>query len=171
MLKYSTLIVLLLFCSTISQAHTNDSIPAKKEDVQSVDAIINALYDVVSGAKGVKRNWDRMRTLFHPNASLIPTGKIRDSVNFCRYISVEDYIAVIGINLEKTGFFEKEINRKTEIFGDIVQVWSSYASRYNAADATPFLRGINGIQLWYDGKRWWIMNLLWHNETATNKLP
>jgi hypothetical protein len=57
------------------------------------------------------------------------------------------------------GFYEKEIARRTEQFGNIAHVWSIYESRHNEDDPEPFMRGINSIQLFNDGKRWWIVNI------------
>lgn len=147
-----------------------DSVPALQKDVESPDAIIAALYDVISGKAGEKRNWDRMRTLFNPSASMVPTGRKQDGP-YARYISVEEYIKVIGPQLEKNGFFEREIGRAVHSFGNMMQVFSAYDSKKNMTDEKPFLRGINSIQLWNDGKRWWIMNILWQPESAEMPIP
>jgi len=69
------------------------------------------------------------------------------------------------------GFFEKEIARRTEQFGHIAQVWSTYESRHNADDLEPFMRGINSIQLFHDGNRWWIVNIYWQQESAEDPIP
>lgn len=76
-----------------------------------------------------------------------------------------------GPNLEKDGFFEKEIGRKIEQFGNIMHVFSTYESRRKAEEAKPFMRGINSIQLWNDGKRWWIVNVLWQSESPQSPIP
>ena len=69
------------------------------------------------------------------------------------------------------GFFETELARTTDSFGQIVHVFSTYEARHAPADAKPFMRGINSIQLYNDGKRWWIVNLLWRAEDAKLALP
>lgn len=148
-----------------------DSIPAESRDVSSIDGIVAALYDVISGPAGQARNWDRMRTLFIPDAKMIPTGKRADGSFGKRILSVEDYIKNSGPVLEKNGFFEIEIGRTTDQYGNIVQVFSTYATKHTTADATPFMRGINSIQLWNDGKRWWIMSIMWQAETPDVPLP
>src|SRR6478672_9623729 len=48
---------------------------ATAADVASMESIVAALCDVISGPAGKKRDWDRMRSLFIPGARLIPTGK------------------------------------------------------------------------------------------------
>src|ERR1700754_3359353 len=103
------LLLLLLICSSLFTYGKTDSIPPDSKDIGSVDGIVSALYDVISGPAGQARNWERMRTLFIPEARLIPTGKRPDGTSARRILSVEDYIKNSGPNLEKNGFFEIEI--------------------------------------------------------------
>jgi hypothetical protein len=72
---------------------------------------------------------------------------------------------------EKDGFFEKEIARRTEQFGHIAHLWSTYESRHAAEDPEPFMRGINSIQLFYDGSRWWIVTIYWQHESTEHPIP
>ena len=148
-----------------------DSIPANPADVESISSILTALYDVISGPAGQTRNWDRMRTLFAFEARLIPTGKRMDGTYDHRVFNLEQYILNAKPYFEKEGFFEKEISRKTDQDGSVVQVFSTYESRHKATDTSPFTRGINSIQLWNDGKRWWILSIFWQGETADNPIP
>ena len=152
-------------------ANKTDSIPADPKDVVSPAAIVAAVYDVISGPAGQKRNWDRMRTLFVPDARMIPTGKRANGEFVRRVLTVEDYINNSGPLLEKDGFFEKEIGRRTEQFGNIVHVFSTYESKRTATDEKPFMRGINSIQLWNDGKRWWVITILWQSESKDIPIP
>ncbi len=134
---------------------------ASREDVASVDAIIAALYDVISGPAGEARAWDRFRSLFVADAKLIPTGvRSGESKATARVITVDDYIESSGSTLEERGFFESEIGRVTEQFGNIVHAFSTYDSRWTH-DGDVFQRGINSIQLLDDGERWWIVNIMW----------
>ena len=144
-----------------------DPLPA---DVESVDGIMEAVYDVISGAKGEARDWDRFRSLFHPNAKLIPTGC---NLQGCgsRWWSPEEYISTAGAQLEAGGFFENEIHRIEERFGQIAHIFSTYESRRTAADEKPFTRGINSIQLFNDGNRWWVMNIFWQGESPNAQIP
>jgi hypothetical protein len=145
--------------------------PAIPADVASIDAIIAAVYDVISGPAGKKRDWDRMRSLFISGARLIPTGPRPTGEYGSRVLTVDDYVQRSSPFLEKEGFFEKEVSRQTEMFGQIAHVFSTYESRHNADDAKPFARGINSIQLMNDGKRWWIVTIFWQGEDAKNPLP
>ena len=144
---------------------------ANPADVASVDAIIAALYDVISGPAGQARNWDRMRSLFIPGARLIPTGQRPDGTVGHRVLTVEDYIATSGPQLEKNGFFEREIGRKVEQFGSVTHAFSAYDSKRTAQDEKPFARGINSIQLWNDGKRWYVVTIFWDSERPNNPSP
>ena len=68
------LIFVLVFAfagSVIAQTPKADD----PKDVGSLDAIMKAVYDVISGDAGKPRDWDRFRSLFHKDARLIPSGK------------------------------------------------------------------------------------------------
>ena len=150
--------------------------PAAKEanpaDVASVDAIMKAVYEVISGDAGVKRDWDRFRSLFHPAARLIPTGKNPNTgVTAARAMTPEDYVTRSGPFLEQNGFHEREIARKIDQYGNIAQVFSSYHAFKNKNDKDPFMRGINSFQLLNDGKRWWVVTIYWQQETPDNPIP
>jgi len=157
--------------SANANMNKTDSIPADPKDVASAEAIVAAVYDVISGPAGQKRNWDRMRTLFVQDARMMPTGKRPTGEFVRRALSVEEYINTSGPFLEKDGFFENEIGRKTEQYGNIVHVFSTYESRKIITDEKPFMRGINSFQLWNDGKRWWIINILWQSESKETPIP
>jgi hypothetical protein len=144
---------------------------AAPADVASVDAIVAALYDVISGPAGKQRDWDRLRSLFSPQGKLVAVGVHPDGSSPATVMTVDDYIARTTKPFAATGFFESELARSSERFGQIVHVFSTYESRHAPADAKPFQRGINSIQLYNDGKRWWIVNLLWRAEDAGNPLP
>ena len=144
---------------------------ARPDDVKSVDAIVAALYDVISGPAGQKRDWDRMKSLFVPGARLIPSVPSADGGATARVLDVDGYIERSGATLERNGFFEREISRRTEAFGHIAQIFSTYESRHTAADDKPFARGINSIQLLKDGDRWWIVTVFWDAERPGQPIP
>lgn len=164
------LATLFLVALVAAPARAQQPPAANPADVESVDAIMAAVYDVISGAKGEARDWDRMRSLFHPNARLIPTGC---NPNGCgsRWWSVEEYITTAGAQLEVNGFFETEIHRVEERYGQMAHIFSTYESRWNADDPNPFTRGINSFQLFNDGTRWWIFNIYWQGETPAAPIP
>jgi hypothetical protein len=142
---------------------------AKPEDVDSIDHVLVALYAVISGPPG-ERDWNRFRSLFLPGAHLTSTGKAADGSIRVHPNTVEDYVTRGGAYFLKNGFFESPIHSRIETFGNIAQVFSSYESRHSAGEA-PFTRGINSLQLLNDGKRWWIVSILWDEERPDNPLP
>jgi hypothetical protein len=144
---------------------------ADPKDVATMDAIVAALYDVISGPVGQKRNWDRFRSLFVPGARLIPTGRRPTGEVASRVRTPEEYITGSSTLLEQNGFFEKEISRRVEKFGNIAHIFSTYEARHKAEDEKPFMRGINSIQLMNDGKRWWIVTVFWQAEDPQTQLP
>ena len=176
-----TILVLLLVCVsfaftqsslTQSQSAALPAVEAKPGDVNSIEAILAAVYDVISGPAGKKRDWDRFRSLFYPGARLIPTGKRpNESEIKARVLSPEDYIERSAPFLEKEGFFERGVSNKIEHYGNIAHVFSTYESRHKADDSQPFQRGINSFQLVNDGKRWWVMTILWQGEAPDTQIP
>lgn len=166
----------LALSATPGQAQTppqSASAPANAAyaaDVASADAIIAALYDVISGDAGQARDWDRFRNLFHPAARLMPTG-LRDGQGVLTELTPQAYVERAGATLVRDGFHEREIARRTETFGAVTHVWSTYDARRASTDAEPFLRGVNSIQLFDDGTRWWVISVYWQAETPTLPLP
>jgi hypothetical protein len=143
---------------------------AKPADVASVDAIVKALYDVISGPAGQARDWARMRSLFHPDARMMPLVKAADGMQ-TRLLTVDDYVRRSGPMLERDGFFEQEIARRADTFGHFAHVFSTYEARRKADDATPFLRGINSIQLVQQQGRWWVLHIVWEQERDAGPIP
>lgn len=168
--------LILLFClsflsATINAQVTNEKTMDYLEKVKTLDSTIETLYAVISGEKGVERDWNLFKFLFKPDAKLIPTGKNNKGDFMVRYMKPDDYVKGSGKWLVNNGFFEKEVFRKTEGFGSIAHVFSTYESFKSEADEEPFMRGINSIQMLYDGNRWWVINIFWTQETEFNKIP
>ncbi len=180
MKRWTAITITLLCISSAAMANwqpanlfrsVKDTIIANPEDVKSIDAIIAALYNVISGPAGEARNWNRMRSLFLPEGKLVAAGQRPTGEVVKRVMTVEDYITTSGPFLEKNGFFETEVSRQQQVYGHIAHCFSTYESRKTATDAQPFMRGINSIQLYYDGKRWWILTVFWQPETKDLPLP
>jgi len=142
---------------------------ANPSDVSSIDAILHALYDVISGPAG-ERDWTRFRSLFVPEARLTSVAKRPDGTAPVRLLTVDDYVKGAGGYFAKNGFFESAIVNHVDKFGNIAQVFSSYESRHAAAEK-HFTRGINSIQLLNDGSRWYVLSILWDEESPSNPLP
>lgn len=162
-----------LYCSqtVLGQgAETAVSRPADPADVESIDAIIEAVYDVISGPAGA-RDWDRMRSLFIPEARLIAVGTAPDGSFNKRVMSLDDYIERAGGYFEQNGFVERELARRTERFEHIAHAFSTYESLHSVDDPEPFSRGINSFQLMFDGERWWVVTIYWEAETPDKPIP
>lgn len=167
----SLAVLLLLAAAAPIQAQEPPPPAARAADVSSIDAILGALYDVISGPAGQVRNWDRFRSLMAPGARLIPTGQRPDGTRTMAVWTVEEYITRAGPGLERNGFFEREIGRTVEQFGQVAHAFSTYDSKRLPTDAEPFQRGINSIQLRNDGSRWWVVTIFWDSERADNPIP
>lgn len=159
---------LLLLAPSLAAQERPEADPA---DVRSPDAIVDAVYEAISGAAGEARDWDRLRSLFRPEGRLVPTGRGPESESGYTVATVEEYIESAGQAFAEEGFYEREIHAETEQFGDIAHVFSTYESRRSPDDAEPFQRGINSFQLWYDGDRWWILHIAWHPEREGAPIP
>jgi hypothetical protein len=169
-MRKTTFLSITLFIFSVSlSAQTSDDKYIHK--VQSLDQTLSTLYSVISGEKGEARDWELFKFLFHPDAKLIPSGKNKQGVFSAYFMTPEDYINKSGPWLVENGFFEKEIHRTVNTFGNITQVFSTYESFRSEADQEPFMRGINSIQLLNDGKRWWIINIYWTQESEENLIP
>jgi hypothetical protein len=148
------------------------STAADPADVSTLDGVIEALYAVISGPAGEARDWDRFHTLFIPEgARLVPSGRGPEGQPTHQVWTPEEYAERAGPQLESGGFFEREIGRVTEEFGNVVHVFSAYDSKRTLADPEPFARGINSIQLFHDGSRYWIVTIFWDSERPGNPIP
>jgi hypothetical protein len=150
-------------------SETKPELKPRSEDVASPDAIIKAMYDTISGPAGA-RNWSRERSLFLEGARLIPIGNRVHKEGGLNVMSLEEWIEDAEPFLAENDFYETEIMRKMNRFGNLVQAFSTYEAR-NSEDGEPIARGINSIQLLHKDDRWWIVNVMWDNESRDNPIP
>lgn len=133
-------------------------------DLDGIDAAIRGVYDVISGPPGKTRDFDRMRTLFAPGATLKAIGP-----KGLRGGTLDDYIGRNAEILEKEGFTERELGRRVEVWGGLATAWSAYDGR--TANGSFHERGINSFQLVKLGGRWVVASILWQEETPDTPLP
>ena len=178
-MKLGTCIVLAMFslssasrlaAQSIPNATSRATVAAEPSDVASADAIIAALYDANSIMVDQKRGADRFRSLFVPGARLMPTVRLPTGQSAIAIQTVDDYVQLASRGQPRHGFSEREIARTSEAFGTIMQVFSTYEAHRDSADTRP-TRGINSIQLFNDGKRWWVVGVLWDNERPDKPIP
>ncbi|MEQ1821793.1 MAG: hypothetical protein ABL949_04750 [Fimbriimonadaceae bacterium] len=128
-------------------------------------AVLN-LYSVISGPAEKKRDWVAFRGMFAEGAQMRVIGKSRVVM-----LTPEDYVARSGPFLEKNGFFEKEVSRKSWVYGPMAQVWSTYESRKTESDEKPFARGINTLTLAKTADGWKIVSISWTDEATAGPIP
>lgn len=151
-------------------AELSAKVPAPKvDDVKSIDAILHAAYDSISGPAG-PRDWNRFRSLFLPQARFTQVGKGPDGATFIVSWSEDEFIRDAGLVFAKEPFYENAIVNQPQSYGGMTQVLSSYES-HRAVGDKPFERGVNSFQLLNDGKRWWIVSIFWDSERPDNPLP
>jgi hypothetical protein len=142
------------------------SVPGRTSaaDLVAIDRTIHEVYAVISGPPGQKRDFDHMRSLFAPGATLKAIGP-----KGLRGGSLEDYISRNKDILEKEGFTERELGRRVEIWGGLATAWSAYDGR--TATGSFRERGINSFQLVKIEGKWLVASILWQEETPDNPLP
>lgn len=145
------------------------TVAPRPADVATIDGMIRAYYEVISGPAGQPRDWARDRTLYIKDLRFVQVDIDKDGRPQPRITDHQQYVDRAEPSL-KDGFFETEIHRLTQRFGPIAHVWSTYESR-KIATGPVIARGINSIELFWDGKRWWIANAIWTDETPANPIP
>ncbi|MCT3959002.1 hypothetical protein HZQ27_07760 [Elizabethkingia anophelis] len=138
-------------------------------DVLSIDSIIKASYEVVSGEKGAKRQWQRDKFLHHPKAVYSFTdrsGEKQEQV----VMSIGEFQHETDEMVLETAFYEKEINREVRIFGNIAHVWSTYETQLEK-NGPVVRRGINSVQLFFENNRWYIISWIFDKEQDSNRIP
>ena len=146
------------------------AVPANPADVKSIDGIIRAYYEVVSGPAGQPRQWARDRTLYIPDLRFVAMRVDAAGKPVARIQSHQQFVDASDAGLVKDGFDEREIHRVTQRFGNIAHVLSTYESR-KTAGGPVIARGINSIALFFDGDRWWIANAIWDEERPGSPIP
>jgi hypothetical protein len=140
------------------------------DNVSTLDGIMKAYYDVVTVKKGGKVLYERDSLIHWPNVNVGWGGLTKNGKSTFHYVSLKEYHRLSDALLEKDGFDEREVSRKVEKFGSIYHVWSTYESR-NTAEGPVIERGINSIELFYDGARFWILGWFFDGERKDNPIP
>ena len=137
----------------------------RQSDVATLDAIVHALYETVSGAVGQPRDWDRFRSLILPGGRLMPIVSMGGEKASVRLLSTEDFIHRVEPIFAREDFWERETSRQTETAGHFAHVLSFYEC-LRSPSGPAFEQSVNSIQLLNDGTRWWIVNLMWNTSRA-----
>jgi hypothetical protein len=142
----------------------------RSEDTATIDGIIKAYYDVISGPAGQPRQWSRDRTLYIPDVRFVAMSEEKNGHPRANIASHQEFVDASNAVLVKEGFYESEIHRSTQRFGNIAHVFSTYETRIKAGGPV-IARGINSLELFYDGKRWWIASAIWDDERSDSPIP
>src|SRR6476619_2127515 len=137
---------------------------ANSADIAAIGTAVSSVYEIISGPPGQKRDFDRMRTMFAPGATMKAIGP-----KGLRGGSVEDYIMRNSAILENEGFTERELGRRVELWGGLATAWSAYDGR--TANGSFHERGINSFHLVKVDGKWLVASILWQEETPDNPLP
>jgi hypothetical protein len=146
------------------------AIAPRPEDVGSIDGMIKAYYGVITGPAGRAREWSRDRTLYISDLRFVAMGVDRQGKPVARIQSHQQYVDGSNDAMVEKGFDEREIHRVTQRFGNIAHVFSTYETR-EKPDGPLMGRGINSIELFWDGKRWWIASAIWDDERPDSPIP
>lgn len=144
--------------------------PARPEDVSSIDGIVKAFYDVISGPAGQPRQWARDRTLYIPGVRFVAMSVDQEGKPLPDITTHQEYVDQSDAGLVAKGFYEVEIHRVTKRFGNIAHVFSAYEVR-RTKDGPAAGRGVNSMELFWDGTRWWIASAIWETERKDNPIP
>src|SRR5258708_19623014 len=103
-------VILLVTLAVFSQV-------ARAADGDSVDTMVRAVYEVISGPAGT-RDWARFRLLFADGARMIPV-RMTPEGPAPALTTVEEYITRAGASFEKNAFYESEMARPLETLPNI----------------------------------------------------
>jgi hypothetical protein len=126
------------------------------DDVGTLDGIIKAYYDVVSVKKGEKVSYERDSLLHIADVRVGSAGIDAKGHPVLHYTTLLQYHKESDAYMEKNGFYERETARQVLNIRNIYHVWSSYLER-NEPNGKIIGQGINSIELYYDGNRFWIL--------------
>lgn len=142
---------------------------ALSADGVSVETVVAALYESITFSEGEEPDMERLRSLFIPNALFI-----RSTPEGPNIMDLEGFISSFKeriLSNALTSFYEAEIVRTIHTFGGIAHVFSTYKKGVNTTDPRFLGRGINSIQLFHDGDRWWACSITWEDERSDNPIP
>jgi hypothetical protein len=138
-------------------------------DDPAIVQALSKLYEVISFEEGAEPNWSGLQAVFHERARITritPEGS--DYLEPASFLAMTRNMVELGAY---TSFYEFELEREVRKFGNMAQVWSLYETRRNRSAEKPLGRGINSIQLIYEGDRWRVLGLLWDEQQAERQQP
>jgi hypothetical protein len=172
-MRLPILILALAAQTAIAQTSTHvnvPTIPARAEDVATIDGIVKAYYDVISGPAGQPRQWSRDRTLYWPGIRFFAASVKKDGTPTVHVLTHQEYVDETDAGVVKSGFDEHEIHRTMQRIGNVAHVMSTYETR-RVGTGPVTGRGVNSLDLFWDGQRWWITAASWDDERPNSPIP
>jgi len=169
-------VIAIVVLAAIPQVKQTEHVPVtaiapRLEDVSSIDNIVKASYETISGGIGVPRQWGRDRSLYDPNVRFVSISvDPKTKAIITHFESHQDFVDHSDAFMVKEGFEERELKHVTRQFGNVATVLSSYEGKV-ASTGKVVTRGVNIFQLYFDGKRWWVLSMVWDEERDDNPLP
>ncbi len=136
----------------------------------SFQELTAAIYTVVS-APPETRDWESVRPLYHPRATMVRTGIDSAGKRYAKVMSFDEYIVNVSELLKGVTFHEVELRQDVREFGNVAQLTSVYEFNFKSADKQFSGRGINFFNLINDGSGWKIISIVWDNERDGLCLP
>ena len=146
-------------------------ISPRAEDVSTIDGIIKAYYEVVSGSADQPRQWDRDATLYIPNVRFIIIRQEEAGKTTAQSMTHQEFVDSSDASLRGKAFYEHEVHRITHRAGNVAHLLST--SEHTSSSTGPVEgRSIDSLELFWDGTRWWITNVsIWDVESSRHPLP
>ena len=161
----SALLVACLFAGTPALAQ-DATIPPGTD---SAEGVVYELYDMCTFDAGTLPDWDAMRALFLPQATVVLRNTRTSNTIFSMDGFIEDWHRFIARdNVEERGFSEKIVRMSTTVLGDIAHIMVLYEASFPDWDRPP-QPGVDFIQLIKNDGRWWIVSIA--NEVPAPNWP
>jgi hypothetical protein len=142
---------------------------ARPEDVRTIDGIVRAFYEIVSGPGDQPRDWARDSTLYIDDVRFVAGGADAAGAAHIRVMTHREF-AESSAPVYAQGFYERELHRVTRRYGNIAHVFSTYETRTTPTGPVDH-RGVNSLQLFFDGARWWIASATWQSGRPGAPIP
>ena len=132
-------------------------------DEEQIGGALDTMYAMISGPAG-PRDWSLQAQCFLPEARQVRTTVDEQGRPQKKSMSLDDYARETSPLFAARGFYEVEIARRMDVFGNIAHVWSHYEARFSEDDPSPAFSGVNSIQFFRDADRGWrIIHMIWDN--------
>lgn len=154
------------------QAQTPTTVPIEQA-AGTPSGLIEALYRMVSFGPGPEPDWEMFRGVFLPEAIVVfsPRG-----TRPMRVMSVDGFIQdwkdfFRDAALEDKGFTETIAGMKVTEFGGLAHAWVIFEPRIGGTQPARQIRGLDSIELSFDGTRWWVAAITTDFEGPTQRIP